>query len=113
MTGLSIDTLRYYERAELLPPVGRDAAGRRRYGSADLGWISLICCLRDTGMSLDRIRAFTQLTSAGDASLHDRVDLLRDHDHQLRDTIAKLQEHQAYLRGKVADYERRLRAAER
>lgn len=112
-TGLSIDTLRYYERQELLPAVRRDPAGRRRYDSTDLGWISLICCLRDTGMPLAQIKTFTTLTSAGDSSLPARVDLLHEHDRQLQETITNLRKQQRYLRGKVGDYERRLRAAKR
>jgi len=107
-TGLSIDTLRYYERAGLLPPVARDGAGRRRYGQRDLGWLALIRCLRDTGMPLQLIRTFTGLAAQGDPSLPQRIGILREHDRALAATIAELRGHQRYLRGKLRDYEERL-----
>ena len=49
-TGLSIDTLRYYERIELLEPVGRAQSGHRRYTQQDLDWIDLLIGLRNTGV---------------------------------------------------------------
>ncbi len=49
--GLSIETLRYYERdGLLLRPVPRSASGHRRYQDHDLGWIELVTRLRSTGM---------------------------------------------------------------
>ena len=59
-TGFSLDTLRYYERIGLLPPVGRTAGGRRRYGDTDLLWLMTLRCLRDTGMPLREMRDLPQ-----------------------------------------------------
>ena len=54
-TGLSADTLRYYEKIGLLRQVARDASGFRVYGPRDLEWIGFILRLKDTGMALDDI----------------------------------------------------------
>ena len=43
--GLTADTLRYYERVGLLPPVPRTSGGIRDYGEKDCGWIEFIKCM--------------------------------------------------------------------
>jgi DNA-binding transcriptional MerR regulator len=51
-TGLSADTLRYYEKAGLIQPVRRSRVGVRRYATADMEWLAFLMRLRDTGMSI-------------------------------------------------------------
>ena len=41
-SGLSIDTLRYYERIGLVDPPARDSGGRRSYSEEDLGWLAFV-----------------------------------------------------------------------
>ncbi len=93
-TGLSAHTLRYYEKEGLLPRVGRTAGGIRQYSDEDLEALGLICCLKNTGMSLQEITRFVQLTHEGDQTLRERVELLRAHRENV---IARMQEMQAYL----------------
>lgn len=78
-TGLSVHTLRYYERIGLLDPPDRDAGGRRCYTSADLGTIALMVLMRDTGMSLTQIQAFSAMMRNGPESAAERRDLLEAH----------------------------------
>ena len=52
-TGLTADTLRYYERIGILPGIGRSQSGHRRFTDDDMGWIKLVQCLRATGMPLE------------------------------------------------------------
>ncbi len=54
ITGLSADTLRYYEKAGLIHHVGRTTGNLLRYASSDLAWLEFLGRLRDTGMSIDR-----------------------------------------------------------
>ena len=51
-TGLTLDTLRYYEREGLVGPVGRSPGGHRAYSEDDLFWVGLVTCLRDAGLGL-------------------------------------------------------------
>lgn len=60
-TGLSLDTLRYYEREGLIGPVERTAGGQRRYTPGDLSWIGIVTCLRDAGLGIADLRRFTAL----------------------------------------------------
>ena len=64
-TGLTAHTLRYYEKEGLIPSIERSQGGIRQYTDEDLEALGLICCLKNTGMSLQEIARFVQLTQAG------------------------------------------------
>jgi len=104
LSGFSIDTLRYYERAGLLPEVARDQSGRRRYTAIDLGWLSLIQCLRDTGMPIKEIKRFVALTQTGIGSTPERITLLETHGRQIDRHVDQLRRDQTYLREKIDFY---------
>ena len=93
-TGLSAHTLRFYEKEGLLSPVERTPGGFRQYTDEDLEALGLICCLKNTGMSLQEITRFVQLTRKGDKTLKERVELLREHRENV---IARINEMQRYL----------------
>ena len=79
-TGLSVHTLRFYEREGILvSPVRRDAVGRRVYGEDDLGWLNLCVILRASGMPVPAIRQYTTLVRAGDDTARQRHALLCAH----------------------------------
>ncbi len=94
ITGLSAHTLRYYEREGLLSGVERTSGGYRQYTDSDLEALWLICCLKNTGMSLQEIARFVNLAREGDCTLRDRVELLREHQ---KSVIARIKEMQEYL----------------
>ena len=93
-TGLSAHTLRYYEKEKLLPDVGRSAGGFRRYTDEDLEALSLICCLKNTGMPLQDIARFMELARKGDHTLRERCELLEKHRENV---VLRLEEMQRYL----------------
>lgn len=105
-SGFSLDTLRYYERVGLLPPVARDAGGRRRYSELDLRWLGLLRCLRDTSMQVKDVKTFVNLCQAGPGNEAARLLLLEAHDDRIEEQIAQLRRHQAYLRTKIDTYRR-------
>ena len=93
-TGLSAHTLRYYEKEGLLSHVDRNPGGFRQYTDEDMEALGLICCLKNTGMSLQEITRFVSLTHEGDQTLKERVELLREHRENV---IQRMQEMQKYL----------------
>ncbi len=93
-TGLSAHTLRYYEKEGLITGVERSTGGFRQYTDEDLEAIGLVCCLKNTGMSLQEILRFVELTREGDRTLKERVELLREH---WESVIARMAEMQKYL----------------
>lgn len=103
-TGLSADTLRYYEKIGLLRHVARDASGFRVYGPRDLEWVSFILRLKDTGMTLDDITRYADLREQGDATLAARQALLEAHAAKLKARLQRDQEHLDALRAKIELY---------
>ncbi len=76
--GLPESTLRYYEKQELLR-VSRDSAGRRNYAGEDVAWIQFLRRLKETGMPLKDIRRYAKLRYSGDATMPQRLEMLRVH----------------------------------
>ncbi|MEV6737556.1 MerR family transcriptional regulator [Streptomyces sp. NPDC051104] len=107
-TGLSHDTLRYYERAGLIERVGRTTGNQRRYDTADLAWLQFLLRLRETGMSIADMQRFAQLRARGDATVADRLAMLREHRAELAERIRALRRDAAALDDKIHHYERLL-----
>ncbi|MFD9461700.1 MerR family transcriptional regulator [Streptomyces sp. NPDC060027] len=107
-TGLSHDTLRYYEKAGLIERVGRTTGNQRRYAATDLAWLEFLIRLRETGMSIADMQRFAELRSRGDATVPDRLAMLREHRAGLEDRIRALRRNAASLDSKIDHYERLL-----
>ncbi|MTD59349.1 MerR family transcriptional regulator [Amycolatopsis pithecellobii] len=90
-SGLSIDTLRYYERINLLEPPARDAAGRRAYSDDDLDWLVFLTRLRATGMSIKLMREYAQLRRRSEANAPRLMGILVEQRDSVRARIAELQ----------------------
>lgn len=89
-TKLSPNALRYYEKEGLLPNVGRTKGGIRHYSDEDLEWIGLICCLKNTGMSIKQIRDFVTLSLQGPETLKDRCEMLVEHKREVEEHIEEM-----------------------
>jgi len=89
--GLSVHTLRYYERIGLLDPVGRAASGHRRYAAKDLAWLEFLTRLRATGMSIRQMQEFAALRRQGDTTIAERRVLLEAHQKMVQIHIEDLQ----------------------
>ena len=107
LTGLSIHTLRYYEKEGLLKNISRNTSGRRIYSKIDLGWLQWIQRLKSTGMSLDEIKKFSNFRSLGNASITDRKNMLIEHAEHLSSEINRLQSELAVVKYKVTAYEKK------
>ena len=73
---ISADTLRYYERIGLIPPVPRTRGGLRDYGEESCGWIQLMKCMRAAGVQIEALIEYVDLFQQGDATLDARKALL-------------------------------------
>lgn len=107
--GVSIDTLRYYEREQLLR-TDRTASGHRRYSARDLEWISVLTCLRETGCrSAGCVSSPCSFGADDDATIGARIGLLEAHREQVRQRIGELEGNLAHVEGKITWYRDRLR----
>ncbi|WIM99230.1 MerR family transcriptional regulator [Actinoplanes oblitus] len=102
--GVSIDTLRYYERIGLLHGIERTSGGQRVFSDEDLSRIGLLRCLRDSGMPIARLRRFAELLHDGPGAAEQRVELLAEHDREIDEKVARLRREQARVRDKIAWY---------
>ena len=106
-SGFTIDTLRYYEREGILPPVTRTAGGHRVYTDADLDLLAFLRCLRETGMPVERLRRYGQLCRSDD-TLPERLALLEEHAETVERQLADVLAQQRRLAEKVNWYRERL-----
>jgi len=106
-SGFSIDTLRYYEREGILPPVARTAGGRRVYSDDDVATLDFLRCLRDTGMPIERLRRYGELCRDA-ATIPERMALLRRHAEALDEQIYQMRRWRARLDEKLDWYQGQL-----
>jgi DNA-binding transcriptional MerR regulator len=112
-TGVSVYTLRYYERAGLVvTPVDRTSGGRRRYRELDLKWIVICTKLRATGMPISGIRQYAELVAAGPGNEMERLALLESHRDDVLAKLAEMQESLKIIDHKIAVYRGSLAAGD-
>jgi DNA-binding transcriptional MerR regulator len=110
--GLTADTLRYYEKDDLLlRAVPRSSSGHRRYEQPDLSWIELITRLRATGMPIRDVRRYAALVRSGDGNETERLELLQAHRALVLRQLAEVQSHLAAVDHKIGFYEEILRSS--
>ena len=92
--GLSADTLRYYERVGLIPPVHRNEGGIRDYDELDLRRVDFIKCMRGAGLPIEVLIEYMELVQQGDKTIEARKEILVEQ----RDlVVARLEEMQKTL----------------
>lgn len=111
LSGLSIDTIRYYEKVGLLPVVARGGDGHRRFSPEMIDWLHLLRALRDTGMPMKTMSAFAELYRHGDHTIAERKKILLEHAERLRRKQDQLTRCEDLLRYKLKMYDQREAAA--
>ena len=103
--GLSQDTLRYYERVNVIPTVTRTSGGIRDYQEEDLKWIELAICMRSAGLPIESIIEYQRLFQEGDETIAARLDLLNDQMEILQKQKNQIEETMERLSYKISRYE--------
>ncbi len=102
---ISQDTLRYYERVGMIPPVTRTASGIRDYQEGDLGWVELAKCMRSAGLPVEAMIEYVKLTQEGDATIPARLQLLKEQRESLLEQKEKINATLERLNYKIGRYE--------
>ena len=102
---ISPDTLRYYERIGLIPPVPRNKSGIRDYDEVSLGWVEMMKCFRAAGVQIEALIEYVALFQKGDATIDARKELLIEQRNQLQERIAQMQASLERLDKKIEKYE--------
>ena len=103
--NLTAHTLRYYEKEGLLPFVERTESGIRFFKDSDLEWLSVICCLKGTGMSIKKIKEYIDLSLEGDSTLEERRQIFIRQRESVLEQIGEMQKHLAKLDYKIQFYD--------
>lgn len=109
---ISADTLRYYERIGLIPPVPRTKSGIRDYDEASCGWIQLMKCMRKAGVQIGALIEYVALYQQGEETARARKAILEEQREQLRMRLEEMQESLHLLDKKIQHYEETVCAAE-
>ena len=88
--NISQDTLRYYERIGLIPPVSRTASGIRNYQKSDLDWVEHAVCMRSAGVPIEALIEYVKLFQIGDSTFEARRQLLMEQKQQIEATMERL-----------------------
>lgn len=107
-SGLSIDTIRFYEKAGMLPKAPRDARGWRRFDAGAVEWLRNLERLRATGMPMADMRRFAMLVHTTDATtagaVAERLAILHHHAERLAERRREVEACQAFLDHKIGVY---------
>lgn len=101
---ISADTLRYYERIGLIPPVPRTKSGIRDYDETSCGWVEFIKCMRGAGLQIEALIEYVALFQQGETTVGARKAILIEQREQLAERIAQMQQTLERLDTKIAHY---------
>lgn len=102
--GVSTHTLRYYDKEGLLPFIHKTSSGLRVFSEKDLEWLSIIECLKGTGLSLKEIKQFIDWCIEGDATINKRLALFVQQKSKIEQQISLLHKHMEKINFKIAYY---------
>ncbi|WP_430536223.1 MerR family transcriptional regulator [Listeria rocourtiae] len=107
MFSLTVDTLRYYERVGVIPPIHRNSSGYRDYSTRDLNWIYLVKNLRKAGLSVESLIEFATLAQLRETQNVEKAQkqVLRDQLKELDDKLAEMQQVRNLLVYKIETYD--------
>ncbi|MET3851053.1 MerR family transcriptional regulator [Paenibacillus sp. OAE614] len=103
-TGLSEDTIRYYEKIGLLPYADRKANGHRMYSKHQLEGMIFLTRLKSTGMTLEEMKSFRKLYIEGNDTIPQRLSILMEHKNKIQGEIDRLLETQRIMDYKINNY---------
>lgn len=103
--GISQDTLRYYERVQVIPAVTRTSGGIRDYQEEDLKWVELAVCMRNAGLPIESLIEYQKLFQAGDETIPARLELLQSQMEILKKQKEQIEETIGRLSYKIDRYE--------
>jgi len=103
--SISSDTLRYYERIGLIPPVHREKSGIRDYGEVDVKRVEFIKCMRGAGLPIEALIEYVSLVQQGDQTIEARKEILKEQRELLAARMKEMQITLDLLDHKIDVYE--------
>lgn len=103
--GVTAHTLRYYDKEGLLPYVERSTNGIRKFKEQDFEWLTVITCLKESGVPIKKIKEFVDWSMAGDLTIDNRLAFLKSHKKDVEQKMAELQKNMDLINYKIWYYE--------
>lgn len=103
--GVTAHTLRYYDKEGLLPYVERSVNGIRKFKEQDFEWLTVITCLKESGVPIKKIKEFVDWSMAGDLTIDNRLEFLKSHKKDVEQKMAELQKNMDLIDYKIWYYE--------
>ncbi|CUU46691.1 HTH-type transcriptional regulator AdhR [Clostridium beijerinckii] len=110
---ITADTLRYYERIGLIPPVSRNSSGIRDYTDEDCNWVHFMKCMRGAGLSIEVLIEYISMFQKGSYTINARKELLIEQRSKLAQKVKEMQQTLERLDNKIDGYEERMLAKEK
>ncbi|MGX7111403.1 MerR family transcriptional regulator [Gemella cuniculi] len=104
LTGVSSDTIRYYERIGILPPIPRNDNGIREFTDEEVRWIEFTKHFRNAGMSIEKLAEYIKLFDQGDSTILARIELLEEEKERLLEKRDEIQANLDKLDYKIENY---------
>lgn len=101
-TNLSIHTLRFYEKEGIVPFVKRTESGLRLYEEDHVDWIKFLSCMRETGMSLAKLKEFADLAMQGDGTIDQRLAMLSEQKNRIEEQVTTMKSYMDMIGFKMA-----------
>lgn len=109
ISGLSAHTLRYYDDLGLFPFLQRTRGEKRLFSDADMQWIQLIECLRNTGMPISEVKNYVELCLKGNSTMNERLEIVKKQEAIMKEQIKEMRKHLKLLQFKKNYYEQQLK----
>ncbi|MCK1215765.1 MerR family transcriptional regulator [Streptococcus uberis] len=108
LTGVSADTIRYYERIGLIPPVTRNQSGVRNFSDRDISILEFVRYFRGAGVSVESLIDYIGLVEQGDSTIGARLAILQEEKEKLEERVSKLQAALDRLNHKIDNYQNKV-----
>lgn len=103
--NISIDTLRYWEKAKIIPQIERDSHGYRNYSEDDCKWIGFVKCMRNGGANIKYLQKYYQLAVSSEDTKIQRKQLLQEQLLNLQKQLNSLQQNYEFLNHKINNWD--------
>lgn len=103
-SGLSIDTIRYYEKEHMLPKIARNQSGQRIFSNDNIEWLNLLSCLRKTGMPTNAMKRYALAVHDSENTIPIRIEILQEHQKLVAERRKDLDTCSAILQSKLRNY---------
>ncbi|WP_026889786.1 MerR family transcriptional regulator [Clostridium beijerinckii] len=108
--GVTIPTLRYYDKEGLLPFVDKKPDGTRIFKDEDFQWLEIIACMKNSGMSIKNIKKYMDLCQEGDATLNKRLEIFFERKEAVQKQMEELNKVMETINHKIWYYETAIEA---